>query len=86
MMMMMMITIIIIAASTFSCADSWVFDTSIVSHSISPKNLSDGEHGEQQQWSGQQPQQLGQLAVWVAHRHPEPDDAGSAAKSSTFAS
>jgi hypothetical protein len=55
--------IIKLAASAFSCAYTWVFDPSLVSHSISPKNLSDGEHEEQQQLSGQQPQQLGQLIV-----------------------
>jgi hypothetical protein len=41
-----------LVASTFSCAYSWVFDQSLVSHSISPKNLSDGEHEEQRQWPG----------------------------------
>jgi hypothetical protein len=41
--------IIKIAASAFSCAYSWVFDQSLVSHSIRPKNLSNGEHVEQRQ-------------------------------------
>jgi hypothetical protein len=34
--------IIKLAASAFSCAYTWVFYPSLVSHSISPKNLSDG--------------------------------------------
>jgi hypothetical protein len=57
--------IIKLAASAFSHAYSWVSDPSLVSHSISPKNLSDGEHEEQQQQQclGQKPQQLGQLIV-----------------------
>jgi hypothetical protein len=55
--------IIKLAASAFSCAYSWVFDPSLVSDSISPKNLQDGEHKEQQQWPGMQPQQPGQLTV-----------------------
>jgi hypothetical protein len=59
----MIMIIIKLAASAFSCAHSWVFDPSLVSHSISPKNLSDGEHEEQQQRLGQQPQQSGQLTV-----------------------
>jgi hypothetical protein len=41
-----------IAAYAFPRAYSWVFDPSLVSHSISPKNLSDGEHEEQQQRPG----------------------------------
>jgi hypothetical protein len=40
----------------FSCAYSWVFDPSMESHSISPKNLSDDEHEEQLQRLGQQHQ------------------------------
>jgi hypothetical protein len=59
----MIMIIIKLAASAFSCAYSWVFDPSLVSHSISPKNLLDGEHEEQQQQLGQKPQQLGQLIV-----------------------
>jgi hypothetical protein len=59
----MIMIIIKLAASVFSYAYSWVFDPSLVSHSISPKNLSDGEHKEQQQRSGQQPQQPSQLIV-----------------------
>jgi hypothetical protein len=70
--------IIKIAASAFSCAYSWVFDPSLVSHSISPKNLSDGEHEEQQQRPGQQHQQSGQPLDRVAHHQPESSDAGSA--------
>jgi hypothetical protein len=42
----------------FSRAYSWEFDLSLVSHSTFPKNLLDGEHKEQLQWSGQQNQQL----------------------------
>jgi hypothetical protein len=55
--------IIKFAASASSCAYNWVFDPILVSHSISPKNLLDGEHEQQLQWPGQQPQQLGQLVV-----------------------
>jgi hypothetical protein len=55
-----------LAASSYSCAYSWVFDPSLVSHSIPPKTSSDGEQEEQQQQqqqSRQQPQQLGQCQV-----------------------
>jgi hypothetical protein len=38
-----------LAASSYSCAYSWVFDPSLVSHSIPPKTSSDGEQEEQQQ-------------------------------------
>jgi hypothetical protein len=54
-----MIIIIKLAASAFSYAYSRVFDLGLVSHSIFPKNLLDGEHEKQQQQSGQQPQQPG---------------------------
>jgi hypothetical protein len=54
-----------LAAYSYSCAYSWVFDPSQVSHSIPPKTFSDGEQEEQQQQqqSRQQPQQLGQCQV-----------------------
>jgi hypothetical protein len=45
--------IIKLAASAFFSAYSWVFNPSLVSHSISPKDLSNGEHEEQLQWPGQ---------------------------------
>jgi hypothetical protein len=47
--------IIIIATSAFSCAYSWVFDPSLVSHSISPKSLSDGEHENNSNDQGSNP-------------------------------
>jgi hypothetical protein len=43
-----------IVAYAFSCAYSWVFDPSLVSHSAFPKNLSDGAHEEQLELPGQQ--------------------------------
>jgi hypothetical protein len=60
---------------------SWVFDLSLVSYSTIPKNISYGEHEEQLQRPGQQPQQPSQLTIRAAHRQPEPADAGSAANS-----
>jgi hypothetical protein len=46
--------IIKFAASAFQSAYNWVFDPSLVSHSILPKNLSDGEHKEPLQRPGHQ--------------------------------
>jgi hypothetical protein len=72
-----------LSMTAFSRAYSWLFDPSIVSHSISHIILSDHEHEEQQQRLGQQHQQPGQPPNRIAHCQPEPADAGSAANSST---
>jgi hypothetical protein len=73
--------IIKVAASTFPRAYSWVIDPSLIFHSISPKNLSDGEHKEHLQRPEKQHKQPSQLIVYVAHHQPEPIDADSAANS-----